>query len=624
MPLLNWIGKDAVVNHDKDVPFRLLKKNKSKSVGDSENLIIEGDNLEALKALLPHYQNKIKCIYIDPPYNTGKEKWKYNDNVNSPIIRKWLSDQEVNVEDLNRHDKWLCMMYPRLKLLRELLRDDGLIFVSIGDDEVQSLKIILNDIFGPENFIVQFVWNTEGSTDNQLEVKVVHEYVLLYAKNIKLKNKAFSSVIAPDIKEGKLFKSHIINTAVKNGKANPPNIVTLPKGFPSEVNELLLPQSKVSQEFYTEVSKLKYISRDLTDKFNIHYPIRQDVMKIKNQVLTQPCKVFSGWGNLNKLKQFIENKCNPISDIDGDFSYFISKKGVVTYQKERKNPRNILSVIRDVGTTTQAKAHLEDMGIDFDYPKPVELIKYLIKMSTDENSIILDSFAGSGTTSEAVLKLNKEDQGNRKFILIELESEISRTLTSQRVKKVIEGFSNKKTDTTTLYEKELSLNDLENIDEIFDDIKVIKSKKQNYEKVKLKFKEGKLTLLGENISAAKKSGSGGGFQYAVLDKRLFNSDGRINDTCTFEELASYVYFTETKTILDTKKIKKTLLGIYNDSQYHLIFDGIGKNNLDRKFLASLDRNKDKVIYADKCTLDDSTLEKYNTVFKQIPYEVREF
>ena len=129
MPILNWIGKDAVVNHDKDVPFRLLKKNKSKSVGDSENLIIEGDNLEALKALLPHYQNKIKCIFIDPPYNTGNENWVYNDNVDSPKIKKWLGKVVGGEdEDLSRHDKWLCMMYPRLKLLRKLLRNDGLLF----------------------------------------------------------------------------------------------------------------------------------------------------------------------------------------------------------------------------------------------------------------------------------------------------------------------------------------------------------------------------------------------------------------------------------------------------------------------------------------------------------------
>jgi adenine-specific DNA-methyltransferase len=625
MPILNWIGKEVVVNHDKDVPFRLLKKNKSKSVSDSENLIIEGDNLEALKALLPHYQNKIKCIYIDPPYNTGKEHWKYNDNVNSPIIKKWFeSEAFVDDQDLSRHAKWACMIYPRIKILNELLSEEGLIFVSIGDDEIQHLKMIMNELFGKDNFVAQFVWNTEGSTDNTLEVKIVHEYVLLYAKNIKLKNKAFSSVIAPDIKEGKLFKSHIINTAVKNGRANPTSTITLPKGFPSEIKELSLPKSKVPKEFYDKVSKLKYISRDLTDKFKIHYPIRQDTMNVKNKVLTKSCKVFSGWGNLNKLKQFIENKCKPVSDIDGDFSYFISKMGVVTYQKERKNPRNILSVIRDVGTTTQAKTHLENMGIDFDYPKPVELISYLIKMSTDENSIILDSFAGSGTTAEAVLKLNKEDQGNRKFILIELEPEICRTLTSQRVKKVIEGYPHKKSDLTTLYEKELSLTDLENIYEVFDDIEEIKSKKQSYEKLKLKFKDGKLTLLGENTTSVKNNGTGGSFQYVQLDKELFNSNGAINESCTFKELSSYIYFTETKTILDVKKIKKTLLNFYNGIEYHLIFNKIGKNILDTKFLNSLNADKTKVIYADKCTVSEDFLDQHNTVFKQIPYEIRVF
>jgi len=569
MPILNWIGKEVVVNHDKDVPFRLLKKNKSKSVSDSENLIIEGDNLEALKALLPHYQNKIKCIYIDPPYNTGKEKWKYNDNVNSPIIRKWLNEQEVNVEDLNRHDKWLCMMYPRLKILRELLSEDGLIFVSIGDDEVQSLKIILNDIFGSENFIVQFVWNTEGSTDNQLEVKIVHEYVILFSKNKLLKKNAFGSVIAPDIEGGKLFKKEIENTAVKNGKANPASEILLPKNFPSEIDNLSLPKSKIPKEFFKKIEKMNYISRELTQEFNVHYPIRNNPMIIENFKLKKDCRIFSGWANLNKLKQFIKNNFKPIKDIDGDLSFFISKKGVLTYKKERKNPQHILSVIRNVGTTTTASNHLEDMGIDFDYPKPVDLITYIIKMGTKKDSIVLDSFAGSGTTGESILQLNKEDNGNRKFILVELESEISKNITSERIKKIIQGYKTKK----------------------------------NNKKI---------------------SGLGGGFQYAVLDKRLFNSDGRINETCTFEELASYIYFTETKTILDTKKINKTLLGIYNDTEYHLIFDGFGKNNLDRKFLTSLDQDKNKVIYADKCNLDDNTLEKYNTVFKQIPYEVREF
>lgn len=141
MPTLNWIGKEAVVNHDKEVPFRLLKKVKSASVGKSRNLILHGDNLQALKALMPYYTSKVKCIYIDPPYNTGKENWIYNDKVNSPKILKWLGKTVGGEsEDLCRHEKWLCMMYPRLKMLKDLLSEDGVIFISIDDNEVHNLK----------------------------------------------------------------------------------------------------------------------------------------------------------------------------------------------------------------------------------------------------------------------------------------------------------------------------------------------------------------------------------------------------------------------------------------------------------------------------------------------------
>ena len=184
MPFLNWIGKEFIVNHDKEIPFRLLKNITGMSIGNSENMLIEGDNLEGLKALMPYYQNKIKCIYIDPPYNTGNENWIYSDNVNAPKIRNWLGEV-VDSDDLTRHDKWACMIYPRLKLLRDLLSEDGLIFVSIGDDEIQTLKMIMNEIFGSDNFIAQMVWNTEGSTDNTLEIKIVHEYILIYIRNIK-------------------------------------------------------------------------------------------------------------------------------------------------------------------------------------------------------------------------------------------------------------------------------------------------------------------------------------------------------------------------------------------------------------------------------------------------------
>jgi len=184
MPVLDWIGKRQVINHDKEVPFRLLKRVDSLSVGKSENLIIKGDNLEALKALLPYYYNKVKCIYIDPPYNTGNEDWIYNDKVNSPEIKRWLGKVVGSEgEDLSRHDKWLCMMYPRLKLLRELLRDDGVIFVSIDDDEQHHLRMMMTEIFGAENFVTNIIWQKKFSPQNDAKYfSDMHDFIVVYAK----------------------------------------------------------------------------------------------------------------------------------------------------------------------------------------------------------------------------------------------------------------------------------------------------------------------------------------------------------------------------------------------------------------------------------------------------------
>ncbi len=189
MPTLNWIGKDKIVDHDKEVPFRLLRKNKRLSLGaKSENMIVEGDNLEALKALMPFYYHKVKCIYIDPPYNTGNEKWVYNDNVNSPQIKEWLGRVVgAEGEDLTRHDKWLCMMYPRLQLLRDLLRDDGVIFVSIDDNEHCDLRMAMDEIFGEENFITTIIWQKKYAASNDAKYfSDNHDFIVCYAK---IKNK---------------------------------------------------------------------------------------------------------------------------------------------------------------------------------------------------------------------------------------------------------------------------------------------------------------------------------------------------------------------------------------------------------------------------------------------------
>jgi adenine-specific DNA-methyltransferase len=187
MPTLDWIGKKAVLNHHREVSYRLLKCDSKLSVGDpgSGNLLVEGDNLLALKALLPYYAGQVKCIYIDPPYNTGNENWVYNDAVNSPEIRAWLGKVVGReAEDLSRHDKWLCMMYPRLALLRDMLREDGAIFVSIDDNEVQNLRALLDEIFGSRNFVASFIWQKRRSPDNDETFSTpVHDYILSYARD---------------------------------------------------------------------------------------------------------------------------------------------------------------------------------------------------------------------------------------------------------------------------------------------------------------------------------------------------------------------------------------------------------------------------------------------------------
>jgi adenine specific DNA methylase Mod len=242
MPTLQWIGKEKVINHHLEVPIKVLEhqygfneQGKIKTETGSGNKIIHGDNLEALKALLPEYEGRIKCIYIDPPYNTGNEGWVYNDNVNDPKIKKWLH-QVIGKEgdDLSRHDKWLCMIYPRLQLLHKLLTKDGVIFISIDDNEHANLKSLLDEIFGRNNFITNFTWRTEGNFDNQAKIKINHEYILCYCKTANLFE--HPKVVDPNIKEGsKLFKDEIRNTIVKNGPKNPISEVVLPLGFPSDL-----------------------------------------------------------------------------------------------------------------------------------------------------------------------------------------------------------------------------------------------------------------------------------------------------------------------------------------------------------------------------------------------------
>ncbi len=521
MPTLNWIGKEQVVNHDKEVPFRLLKKVKSVSVGEnSQNLIIHGDNVEALKSLMPYYYGKIKCIYIDPPYNTGNENWVYNDKVNSPKIKKWLGKVVGGeAEDLCRHDKWLCMMYPRLKLLRDLLADDGVIFVSIDDWEFDHLKLILDEIFGRGNHINTIIWRKNAGASNDVKYfGIEHEYILCYAKEINKVERFFTG----------LLDRH--RTEYKHKDSN------FEKYGPYKRYNLYQPGIDENRP------NLQY-EIDAPDGSKI---------KIKPHIWRYSQETFLKAKKEGKI-DFVKNKKT------GEWQVFTKIYLHETGEERRIKPRSIFS---EQGFTLDGNRELKRIFENkvFNYPKPSSLIRYLIEIITHDykESLILDSFAGTGTTGHAVLQLNKEDGGDRKFILIEMEDKVAKDITAERIKRVI------------------------------------KNEKYN-----------------------------DGFEYCELDKPLFNEEGQIEEECSFEQLATYIYFTETQTNIDKKQIQNNFIGSNNEINYYLIFKEKNKNVLNKSFLENIkkDQNK-KIIYADKCLIDEDTLDKYRIEFKQIPYEVR--
>jgi adenine-specific DNA-methyltransferase len=396
MPTLNFKGKSFVQNHHLAVKYHQLVPQKDKSLTDKislhDNLIIQGDNLKALKALLPTYAGKINCIYIDPPYNTGNEGWAYNDNVNSPMIKEWFG-QIVDKDDLSRHDKWLCMMMPRLKLLKELLSEDGAIFISCDDNEQHNLRCLLDEIFGENNFVANIIWqhSIQGKNDVK-DVSLHHNYTLIYQKS--------------------LFELDRIERTEEHNKnySNPDND---PNG--------LWRSGDVRRETRESRPALYYplISPDKTEIF----PKLRD----------------GGDGAWRWSKDKVEKEKNRIEWIQG-------KNGWTPYFRiyadtSKGRPPMTIWYNKEVGSNRTSKNEVNELFNDtniFATPKPVKLIKRIINISCTENDIILDSFAGSGTTAHAVLDLNKEDEGNRKFILVEME-DYANSITAERVRRVING-----------------------------------------------------------------------------------------------------------------------------------------------------------------------------------------
>lgn len=390
------------------------------------NFLLEGDNLHSLILLEKTHKNKIDVIYIDPPYNTRNKDFKYNDDF-------------VEKDDLFKHSKWLSFMHKRLLIARKLLKQSGVIFLSIDDYEYAELLMLCEEIFGKNNYLATFVWKVTGHTDNQDDITKNHEYIICFAKNkahVKI-----NSVVDPNIGEdSKVNRDFAENSITKNGFKNPPSIVELPKGFPCEAENLYREKMEHFSEFMKEVIEQKYITREMTKKYGAVYPIPIDEMEVRNFALTRPCRVFSGWMNNGKLKKFIENNFEPIDDNGTKVRFFLSKNGVIYYRRENRTSHYVQTVLENLGTTETNKYMLEDMGFSFDYPKPVEMIKYLISMFVPHNGVVLDFFAGSGTTGQAVLELNNEQDKKYEFILCtNNENNICEEITYQRLRTLILG-----------------------------------------------------------------------------------------------------------------------------------------------------------------------------------------
>ena len=402
-----WVGKNAARAEAAKPTDKTLRPVVEDSVDwdNTKNIYIEGDNLEVLKLLQRSYMGKVKMIYIDPPYNTGND-FVYHDDFARTAAEE---DFEAgNVDELgNRfrkntdtngkfHSDWCSMIYSRLLVARSLLTEDGVIFISINDYEIDNLLKICEELYGKSNELSNFCWRTDGNFDNQARIKNCHEYILLFAKNEV--NVLLPNAIDPNIPEtSKIFKEEIRNTIIKNGPKNPICDVIIPIGFPSD----------------TDSSVIK--------KENAVWPQYSDSITIENYKTTNSVTARTGWASKAQLEEYIRNGYSPVMDTKGQSTTFvITKSGAIEAIKKREKVSHVISVLNNMGGTQKATSDMDELGAYFDYPKPVSLLKYLSSMYADRDSIVLDFFSGSATTAHAVMQLNAEDEGRRKFIMVQL------------------------------------------------------------------------------------------------------------------------------------------------------------------------------------------------------------
>jgi DNA modification methylase len=525
MPKLDWVGKQYVVNHVDDVPFRLLQRVPDSSMGEeSGNMIVHGDNLEALKALMPYYRDRVKLVFIDPPYNTGNEDWVYNDRMNAPKIKEWLGKVVGGEgEDLSRHDKWLCMMYPRLTLLRDFLAENGSLWMTIDDNEAHYAKVLMDEIFGRNNFIASVIWQkVYAPKPSARHFSNDHDYVLVYAKNAEVWR---PNLLPRTAKQDKAFK-------------NPDND---PRG-PWKAGDLSLRNFYSLGTYPIETPSGRTISGPPPGRY-------WAISKEKLEALDADNRIW--WGtkgnNVPAIKQFLS-----------EVRQGLVPQTIWTYEQAGHNQDAKKELVRLMD--------FEDTSDVFITPKPVKLIQRILQVASDRDSIVLDSFAGSGTTAHAVLKQNAEDGGERRFVMVELE-DYADSLTAERVRRVIRG-------------------------------------------------EGGQPYLGPET----------GFDYYELDEELFTATGDdVNPQIKREELGRFVLFLETGIAAEKVSANGTgYVGSGDGKDVYLFYAPDTTTTFGDDDLVALPEGEGtRVVYADRCALDEEELAASGVEFRKIPRDLQD-
>ena len=588
MTELNFKGKEFVYNHHLSVPFRPLVMHADKGIGEpslDDNLIIHGDNLHALKALLPFYAGKVDCIFIDPPYNTGNEGWCYNDRVNAPMIKEWLDANPIGIEDGLRHDKWCAMMWPRLRLLHELLSERGSLWMTLDDNEVHRARGMLDEIFGENCSVGQIAWQKRTSRENRAVLSPSFDHVLVYSKALRDSWKLHRNLLSPsdtgysnpdDDSRGPWAS---IPFSAQGYRENQVYGILTPTGV-----MLKPPKGRCWGATEPEFKRLKAEGR-------VYWP-------------------KSGTGR-PRIKRYREEG-----------------KGLV--------PMTFWSS-DEVGNTESSKKHLLEVFQEYGEsdlrihaPKPVDLVTRIIEIASKQESLILDSFSGTGTTAHSVLEANRRDGGRRRFILVELEDYADR-LTAERVRRVINGYSYIGVQRTELMRESITWSTLKNSGKLTEAVETKeKVYGEKYDRIRKQVKNGELIVSGEKSVAERTEGLGGSFTYCTLgdpvelDKLLSGES-----LPAYELIGAALFHMATNCVLNPEAVRELdgYLGSVDGQDLWLIY----KPNLDwlkspeaalslsraREFAAS-NPEKRHLVFAAARYVSQKTLAEQNIPVEYVP------